>query len=453
MGPPGVGRVGSRVPSSWHPQMCSTRVAIFERQGHTATMPRTSPPTERVVATMALLAERPDASLSLAELTRRLDVNKSTGHAILTSLAAAGWVLRDPTRKTYRLGPAMVALGRQAGASFPALDFARTALVALSREFAATCARARRGRRRGHRARPGRRPALPPAASEGAFRVGAVVPVASAPRRGGGGVGIRRGARRLAGTRAARHPRPLRRRARRHPRPWLRGRDLGHARSRASASSRGLLGDDDTSARAGARPPRRRACRPRGVPRVDLDPDRRARGQRVNAPVFDHTGDVTLVLSLTGFAPRACADTEVLRRRRRPPRRHPRHHRRPLPRHPVSPTCTNISKLTVTYLRGTSRCSLLHARRSACRGRSGAACRRAASVSSPSRTMARAVHQHVLDAVGLGVEPAGAAGQVHAHAHVVARRWSRGRARRRRRSTLLDPAALAQAVELRRACR
>ena len=54
-------------------------------------MPRTSPPTERVVATMALLAERPDASLSLAELTRRLGVNKSTGHAILTSLAAAGW--------------------------------------------------------------------------------------------------------------------------------------------------------------------------------------------------------------------------------------------------------------------------------------------------------------------------------------------------------------------------
>ena len=119
-------------------------------------MPRTSPPTERVVATMALLAERPDAALSLAELTRRLGVNKSTGHAILTSFAAAGWVLRDPTRKTYRLGPAMVALGRQAGASFPALDFARAALVDLSREFAATCAALGRGRRRGHRPRPGR---------------------------------------------------------------------------------------------------------------------------------------------------------------------------------------------------------------------------------------------------------------------------------------------------------
>src|ERR1044072_8072708 len=102
-------------------------------------MPRTSPPTERVVATMALLADPPAPSLSLPNPPRRLAVNKSTGHAILTSLAAAGWVLRDPTRKTYRLGPAVLALGRQAASSFPALDFARPLLVELSREFAATC--------------------------------------------------------------------------------------------------------------------------------------------------------------------------------------------------------------------------------------------------------------------------------------------------------------------------
>ena len=103
-------------------------------------MARTSPPTDRVVATISLLAARPDQPLSLAELTRRLGVNKSTGHAILASLVAAGWVLRDPTRKTYRLGPALVALGRSASASFPALDFARPAMGELSREFAATCA-------------------------------------------------------------------------------------------------------------------------------------------------------------------------------------------------------------------------------------------------------------------------------------------------------------------------
>jgi hypothetical protein len=35
-------------------------------------MARTSPPTDRVVATISLLAAHPDESLTLAELTRRL---------------------------------------------------------------------------------------------------------------------------------------------------------------------------------------------------------------------------------------------------------------------------------------------------------------------------------------------------------------------------------------------
>jgi signal transduction histidine kinase len=43
---------------------------------------------------------------------------------------------------------------------------------------------------------------------------------------------------------------------------------------------------------------------------VDLDPGREYAVNVVNAPVFDHTGHVTLVLSLTGFA-RALHGTEV----------------------------------------------------------------------------------------------------------------------------------------------
>ena len=42
-----------------------------------------------------------------------------------------------------------------------------------------------------------------------------------------------------------------------------------------------------------------------------LDPDREYAVNVVNAPVFDHTGHVTLVLSLTGFG-RALRGTEVL---------------------------------------------------------------------------------------------------------------------------------------------
>ena len=103
-------------------------------------MARTSPPTDRVVATISLLAAHPDEPMTLAELTRRLGVNKSTCHAILASLGGAGWVLRDPARKTYRLGPALVALGRTAAESFPALDFARPTMSELSLEFGASCA-------------------------------------------------------------------------------------------------------------------------------------------------------------------------------------------------------------------------------------------------------------------------------------------------------------------------
>ena len=54
--------------------------------------------------------------------------------------------------------------------------------------------------------------------------------------------------------------------------------------------------------------------RPENAPKtelaVDLRPERDYAVNIVNAPVFDHTGHVTLVLSLTGFG-RALRGTEV----------------------------------------------------------------------------------------------------------------------------------------------
>ena len=72
-------------------------------------MARPSPQTDRVVALVGLLASSPDATITLAEATRRLRVNKSTCHSMLTALTEHAWLLRDPVRKTYRLGPALVA--------------------------------------------------------------------------------------------------------------------------------------------------------------------------------------------------------------------------------------------------------------------------------------------------------------------------------------------------------
>jgi DNA-binding IclR family transcriptional regulator len=268
-------------------------------------MPRTSPPTERVVATMALLAERPDDALSLAELSRRLGVSKSTGHAILASLAAAGWVLRDPTRKTYRLGPTMVALGRQAAESFPALDFARSALVELSSEFAATCAALGVG----DDAVTVLDQVADPRAAAHAFRVGASFPLR--PPLGAAVVAWASDAVRddwlghvppdtrahYADALAATH-------------------DRGYAVEISATSVArvrqlvGMLGDD-TSARAALDRLADELAAHEEFLAVELDLDREYAVNVVNAPVFDHTGHVTLVLSLTGFD-RALRGREVV---------------------------------------------------------------------------------------------------------------------------------------------
>ena len=81
-----------------------------DRRGATSQVP--SPPTERVVAVMQLLAAEPDRTFTLADISRRLDISRATGHAILTTLASHQWTLRDPDTGGYSCGPAVSALGR-----------------------------------------------------------------------------------------------------------------------------------------------------------------------------------------------------------------------------------------------------------------------------------------------------------------------------------------------------
>jgi DNA-binding IclR family transcriptional regulator len=100
---------------------------------------RPSPQTERVVDLVDLLASRPDDALTLSEISSSLGVNKATCHAMLATLTRAGWLLRHPTRKTYRLGPALAAVGRIAAADIPALEFARPTIVDLSHELGLVC--------------------------------------------------------------------------------------------------------------------------------------------------------------------------------------------------------------------------------------------------------------------------------------------------------------------------
>ena len=56
-------------------------------------------------------------------------------HPMLASLLRAGWIVRHPTRKTYRLGPALAMVGQTAAAGFSAIDVCHPVLAALQQEL------------------------------------------------------------------------------------------------------------------------------------------------------------------------------------------------------------------------------------------------------------------------------------------------------------------------------
>jgi DNA-binding IclR family transcriptional regulator len=101
--------------------------------------PRPSPQTTRVVDLVEMLAGDPGRSLSLAEISRRLDVHKASCHSMLTVLAGSGWLVRDPTNKAYQLGPAMLRLGSAASTRFPALDLARPVMASVASQTGGHC--------------------------------------------------------------------------------------------------------------------------------------------------------------------------------------------------------------------------------------------------------------------------------------------------------------------------
>lgn len=72
-----------------------------------------SPPTQRVVAVVELLAASPDP-LTAARIADALGLNRSTTGSILQTLQHHGWVRRRPDL-TYRLGPALPRLAARAG--------------------------------------------------------------------------------------------------------------------------------------------------------------------------------------------------------------------------------------------------------------------------------------------------------------------------------------------------
>lgn len=98
-------------------------------------MERRSPPTERVIRVLDLLATQPRQGAALSEIARRLDLSKATALGIVGALTRAGYLVRDDDTKTYTLGPALLGLGRAAGDAFTSVAFARPEIRNLSREL------------------------------------------------------------------------------------------------------------------------------------------------------------------------------------------------------------------------------------------------------------------------------------------------------------------------------
>jgi DNA-binding IclR family transcriptional regulator len=101
---------------------------------------RASPPTARVVLVLDFLASHPLERFGLSELARRLAVSKPTCLGIVTTLTEAGYLVRDASDKTYRLGPALITLGHKAQESMRVSPAAREELRRLSADFRTTAA-------------------------------------------------------------------------------------------------------------------------------------------------------------------------------------------------------------------------------------------------------------------------------------------------------------------------
>jgi DNA-binding IclR family transcriptional regulator len=102
-------------------------------------MTRYSPQTDRVIALVNLLAANPHIGFTLAEITRRLKLQKPTVYPMLMAMAEAGFVVRHPVTKLFRLGPALIPVGEAAAEALPMLETARAAVHRIRDELDVDC--------------------------------------------------------------------------------------------------------------------------------------------------------------------------------------------------------------------------------------------------------------------------------------------------------------------------
>jgi DNA-binding IclR family transcriptional regulator len=101
--------------------------------GSATRQPLMSPPTDRVVAVLDLLAAAREP-LGAAEIARRLGISGSTCATVLSALAGAEYVQRGP-HKRYELGPGLLPVADALRTRFPLLGAADDELHRLNEDL------------------------------------------------------------------------------------------------------------------------------------------------------------------------------------------------------------------------------------------------------------------------------------------------------------------------------
>lgn len=86
----------------------------------------------RAIEIIDFMSQAPGQAFTLTELVRHTGTNVASLHAILNVLMRRGYLVRHPVHKTYRLSPALAAIGEAVAASEPILAEAKAAAEGLA---------------------------------------------------------------------------------------------------------------------------------------------------------------------------------------------------------------------------------------------------------------------------------------------------------------------------------
>jgi DNA-binding IclR family transcriptional regulator len=98
-------------------------------------VPRPALAASRAIDILNFMAADPMRGYSLTELVRHLDLNPASCHALLGAMTRDGYLVRQERGRTYRLGPALIAIGHAALQCHPVVAAARDQIARMSADL------------------------------------------------------------------------------------------------------------------------------------------------------------------------------------------------------------------------------------------------------------------------------------------------------------------------------